>query len=100
VAALQVHHLGGAVQDVPEKAPLDGVQRGPGRRLREQVVVLADVLARCRLPRRPVRLRHRVHGFRLCARLQLSKALRAGEAAAAETGCRFRRWRASTGRYR
>jgi hypothetical protein len=36
VAALQVHHLGGAVQDVPEKAALDGVQRGPRRRAQQK----------------------------------------------------------------
>ncbi len=63
----QVHHLGSAVQDVPEKAPLDGVQRGPGRGLREQVVVLVDVLARRSLPCLPVRLRHRVHSVRVSA---------------------------------
>ena len=67
VAALQVHHLGSAVQDVPEKAQLDGVQRGSRRGLREQVVVLTDVLARRRLPSHPVRLRHRIHAVMLCA---------------------------------
>ena len=68
VAALQVHHLGSAVQDAPAKAPFDGVQRGPGRRLGEQVVVLTDVLARRRLPGHPVRLRHRIHAVRVSAR--------------------------------
>jgi hypothetical protein len=44
VAALQVHDLRGVGQDSREEAMLDGVQRGPGRSLREQVVILAACL--------------------------------------------------------
>ena len=61
VPALQVHHLGGRRPGCRREGPARRRQRGSGRGLREQVVVLANVLARGRFPGHPVRLRHRVH---------------------------------------
>lgn len=68
MAALQVHDLGAVAQDAREELALDVVQGGPGGCLREQVVVLADVLVRRRLLRFPVRLRHCVHAVIVAAR--------------------------------
>jgi hypothetical protein len=46
VAALQVHDLRGGAQYLLQKGTLHVGQRGSGRRLRQEVTVLADVLLR------------------------------------------------------
>jgi hypothetical protein len=65
VTALQVHDLGRAVQDLPQEPSLRPDEGRAGRGLGQQVLVLADVLARRRLLGCPVRPRQGVHGVML-----------------------------------